>query len=168
MNSSIKFKGAGLSILLILLLLLYGRLLPTTQAVSPPPDGGYDNGNTAEGTDALLGLQLKQDSTPVSFDNTAVGSTALPVTSSSNLQSKAGFNTVVGALACGKQKAGRPTGATTTRLWVVALFSTSSVESGTPRTGLARFRPVLAIGIRRSVLTRLTRILISCRVRTSP
>ena len=28
-------------------------LLPVMQAVSPAPDGGYANGNTAEGTDAL-------------------------------------------------------------------------------------------------------------------
>jgi hypothetical protein len=31
-------------------------LLPRAQAVSPPPDGGYDGGNTAEGTDALHSL----------------------------------------------------------------------------------------------------------------
>ncbi len=29
-------------------------LVPTTQAVSPAPDGGYPNGNTAEGDFALL------------------------------------------------------------------------------------------------------------------
>jgi len=26
---------------------------PKAQAVTPPPDGGYPNGNTAEGQDAL-------------------------------------------------------------------------------------------------------------------
>ena len=31
-------------------------LLPTTQAVSPAPDGGYPGGNTAEGQAALLSL----------------------------------------------------------------------------------------------------------------
>jgi hypothetical protein len=31
-------------------------VLPQTQAVSPPPDGGYPNGNTAEGQSALLSL----------------------------------------------------------------------------------------------------------------
>jgi hypothetical protein len=31
-------------------------LLPKAQAVVPAPDGGYPNGNTAEGTNALLNL----------------------------------------------------------------------------------------------------------------
>jgi hypothetical protein len=34
-------------------------LLPTTQAVSPAPDGGYPGGNTAEGFKALFGLSTK-------------------------------------------------------------------------------------------------------------
>jgi len=31
-------------------------LLPGAQAVSPPPDGGYAGGNTAEGQNALFSL----------------------------------------------------------------------------------------------------------------
>ncbi|MBA3832771.1 MAG: hypothetical protein H0X34_12930 [Chthoniobacterales bacterium] len=31
-------------------------LPPLAQAVDPPPDGGYPNGNTAEGEDALFSL----------------------------------------------------------------------------------------------------------------
>ena len=31
-------------------------LSPQMQALSPPPDGGYPNGNTAEGDSALSGL----------------------------------------------------------------------------------------------------------------
>jgi trimeric autotransporter adhesin len=42
----------------------------TARAVSPPPDGGYVNGNTAEGKDALFSLTD-------GLDNTAVGHTAL-------------------------------------------------------------------------------------------
>ena len=42
--------------LLALLLLGCFALLPTAQAVSPPPDGGYPVGNTAEGQNALLSL----------------------------------------------------------------------------------------------------------------
>ena len=42
-------------------------LLPGAQAVSPPPDGGYAGGNTAEGRHALFSL------TTGGF-NTAVGS----------------------------------------------------------------------------------------------
>jgi Chaperone of endosialidase len=45
---------------------------PPARAVSPPPDGGYSNGNTAEGEDALFSLD------PSSLgENTAVGFHAL-------------------------------------------------------------------------------------------
>jgi hypothetical protein len=42
----------------------------TTQAVTPAPDGGYANGNTAEGDAALLSLTS-------GFENTAIGDSAL-------------------------------------------------------------------------------------------
>src|SRR5437660_1468025 len=42
-------------VLIPLMLACFG-LLPTVQAVNPPPDGGYGNQNTAEGTDALFSL----------------------------------------------------------------------------------------------------------------
>src|SRR5436309_3520557 len=45
--------------------------LQNAQAVSPPPDGGYANENTAEGKDALLNL------TSVGCCNTAIGFNAL-------------------------------------------------------------------------------------------
>src|SRR5213078_5171103 len=48
-------KKTAESILLILSLVCIG-LLPNVQAVSPPPDGGYPGGNTAEGQNALLSL----------------------------------------------------------------------------------------------------------------
>ena len=41
---------------LIAFALVCFALAQTTQAVSPPPDGGYAGGNTAEGTSALLSL----------------------------------------------------------------------------------------------------------------
>ena len=59
-------------------------LVQSAQAVSPPPDGGYPGGNTAEGQAALLNL------TSGTF-NTAVGFLSL----TSNTQ--ANFNTAVGA-----------------------------------------------------------------------
>src|SRR5437667_12533640 len=50
----------------ILLALGFLALSPIAQAVSPPPDGGYPGGNTAEGTSALL-------SRTTGMYNTAVG-----------------------------------------------------------------------------------------------
>ncbi len=61
-------------------------LLPAAHAVSPPPDGGYANRNTAEGTDALLNLNT-------GADNTAVGYIALQNNAFGN------FNTATGAYA---------------------------------------------------------------------
>src|SRR5881392_2933802 len=47
-------------------------LSPTARAVTPAPDGGYPNGNTAEGEDALFSLDTSQG-----FDNSANGASAL-------------------------------------------------------------------------------------------
>jgi hypothetical protein len=49
-------------------------LSPAVQAVVPPPDGGYANRNTAEGTDALFSLTTGTDT---GVDNTALGFQAL-------------------------------------------------------------------------------------------
>jgi hypothetical protein len=59
-------------------------LLPRVQAVSPPPDGGYPSGNTAEGQAALLSL------TSGGF-NTAVGIFSLRTNTTNS------FNTAIGA-----------------------------------------------------------------------
>ena len=62
-------------------------LSPAAQAVVPAPDGGYPNGNTAEGQNALLSLTTGINNTAVGFlslksdrtgsYNTAIGSGAL-------------------------------------------------------------------------------------------
>jgi len=69
-NSSGRSPFRRAFILIPLALACFG-LAPTARAVSPAPDGGYANGTTAEGTNALFSL----NSTAV--NNTAVGETAL-------------------------------------------------------------------------------------------
>ena len=59
-------------------------LSPTTQAVVPPPDGGYPNFTTAEGQNALKSLTT-------GAGNTAVGWSSLFSVATAN------FNTAVGA-----------------------------------------------------------------------
>src|SRR5881392_3977376 len=60
-------------VFLIALVLACFALSPPAQGqLSPPPDGGYPNRNTAEGEDALFNLDTSQ-----ALDNTAVGFEAL-------------------------------------------------------------------------------------------
>jgi Chaperone of endosialidase len=81
---------------LIIFALVCFALVQNMQAVSPPPDGGYPNANTAEGQNALLSLTSGYYNTAVGFSslksntigylNTAVGVNALSLntTGSSN------------------------------------------------------------------------------------
>jgi hypothetical protein len=68
----------------ILMAIVCFALSPQMRALSPPPDGGYSNGNTAEGDSALSGLTG-------GFYNSAVGFLSLLSNGS------ASFNTGVGA-----------------------------------------------------------------------
>lgn len=68
----------------ILLVLLIVSVSPVAQAVSPPPDGGYPGGNTAEGQNALLSLTI-------GTYNTAVGVLSL------RSNTEGSFNTAIGA-----------------------------------------------------------------------
>src|SRR5205814_5855896 len=70
--------------ILIALALSAFALGQTAQAVSPPPDGGYAGGNTAEGQNALLNLTT-------SGFNTAVGFLSLRSDTTGQ------FNTAIGA-----------------------------------------------------------------------
>jgi len=84
----------------ILLGLSFIAFSPKVRAVSPPPDGGYAGGNTAEGQNALLGLSTGAYNTAVGYlsllsgtvnnFNTAVGAGAL-------LSDTADANTATGA-----------------------------------------------------------------------
>jgi trimeric autotransporter adhesin len=80
-------KNQNGMLMTIVLLLGCLEVSPVTQAVSPPPDGGYGGNNTAEGTEALFNLStgvwnsavgyraLYRDATGIR--NTAVGFEAL-------------------------------------------------------------------------------------------
>jgi hypothetical protein len=76
--------NTGIQSILIVLTLLFLGLLPKAQAVSPPPDGGYPGGNTAEGFNALFSLNT-------GLYNTAVGYFALEAVTTGD------FNTALGA-----------------------------------------------------------------------
>jgi len=60
----------GFLLIPLALALAWLALPPAARAVVPPPDGGYPNFNTAEGTDALFSLTT-------GANNTAIGSLAL-------------------------------------------------------------------------------------------
>src|SRR2546430_15369639 len=80
MNPSIRLRKA---IPLCLVALVCFAVSPVSTAVSPPPDGGTAEDNTAEGTDALLHLTT-------GVNNTAIGNHAL-----SSLRTGSG-NTAIG------------------------------------------------------------------------
>jgi len=94
---------------LVSVLLAAFVLLPGVEAVSPAPDGGYPDGNTAEGQNALLSLTTGEFNTAVGFFslrsntdksfNTALGAGAL-------VMNTADGNTAVGAAALLSNTAG--------------------------------------------------------------
>jgi trimeric autotransporter adhesin len=75
------------ALLFVSLLIGCLAILPMAQAVTPAPDGGYSNGNTAEGTNALFNLTSGATNTGIGVNalfsvrtgsqNTAVGANAL-------------------------------------------------------------------------------------------
>lgn len=83
MEKLIRSENWKTSIILIATVSCFA-LLAHAQAVSPPPDGGYPGGNTAEGQNALFSL------TTGSF-NTAVGYVSLRSGTTGS------YNTAVGA-----------------------------------------------------------------------
>jgi hypothetical protein len=94
MKTVITFRSLLLTILrprsasiLTALALMALVLAQRTQAVNPPPDGGYAGGNTAEGQDALLNL------TSGTF-NTAVGLISLREIKKGNLNTALGAGTL--------------------------------------------------------------------------
>jgi trimeric autotransporter adhesin len=112
-------------------------LSQTAQAVSPPPDGGYPGGNTAEGRNALLSLTSGTYNTAIGFlslsntdgsFNTAVGAGTLIATSGEQ-------NTATGAGAL----LSNSTGFRNTANGVFALFNNTAGFSDTASGAFALF-----------------------------
>ena len=74
--------------LVLIPLLIYLLASPRSQAVTPPPDGGYPGGNTAEGQNALLSLTA-------GTYNTAVGWFSLQSNLTGNLNTAIGAGTLL-------------------------------------------------------------------------
>jgi hypothetical protein len=118
---------------LVTIVLVCSGLLPSAHAVSPPPDGGYPGGNTAEGDTALLSLTSGQYNTAIGYlslrtnsansFNTAIGAGAL-------LANVADQNTAVGAAAL----LSNTSGGFNTANGALALFANSS-GTGNTATG---------------------------------
>jgi hypothetical protein len=124
MNTLIQLKQTTSVFLFAFWMACFG-LSPALQAVSPPPDGGYAGGNTAEGQAALLSLTTGGYNTAVGFFslrsnttnsfNTAIGAGAL-------LANTTDANTATGAGAL----LSNTTGAENTANGAFALFSNTT------------------------------------------
>jgi Chaperone of endosialidase len=106
--------------LVITLTLLCIGLLPKMRAVSPPPDGGYANFTTAEGTNALLNLSTGSA-------NTAVGWFSLTSNTDGSFNTGVGAGTLV--LNVGNQSTGD--GVDNTAVGAVALFLNTTGSDNT-------------------------------------
>ncbi len=102
-------------------------LSPAARAVLPAPDGGYPNGNTAEGEDALFSLTTGTYNTAIGFNalfNNATGSFNTAIGYLALFNSTADYNTAVGFQAL----LGNTSGSANTATGVAAL-QTNSVGS---------------------------------------
>jgi len=112
---------------IILILLTCFALIQRAEAVNPPPDGGYPNGNTAEGQNALLSLSA-------GIYNTAVGLFSLLSNTEGN------FNTGLGAGALLANTADRNTAS-----GAGSLLSNTTGEDNTANGAFALFTNTIGI-----------------------
>src|SRR5881275_3644943 len=85
---------------LVSFLFAYVAFLQRAQAVSPPPDGGYPGGNTAQGQNALLNLTSGTYNTAIgwfSINSNKIGSFNTAVGAGTLFANTADANTVTGA-----------------------------------------------------------------------
>ena len=137
MDPLTQFKKTTILPLLIALTLVCFGLSPMAQAVTPAPDGGYPNENTAEGNDALFSLTTGKDNTAIGDDalksntkgnvNTAIGANALKTNTTGS------GNTANGASALVANK----TGLDNTANGFEALFSNTAGIANTANGALA-------------------------------
>src|SRR6476660_7797775 len=90
------------TLLISLLAASWPFAVPLARAVQPPPDGGYANSNTAEGTDALFSLTSGSVNTAIGFNalfsnttgdnNTATGNDALAGNTTGSSNTATGFD----------------------------------------------------------------------------
>jgi len=107
LKKSINRSPLRRGLLLIPLALTCFALAPAAKAALPPPtpDGGYPNGNTAEGSGALFSLTTGTNNTAdgdtalnhntIGFNNTAIGNTALFTNSSGQRNTATGHNSLL-------------------------------------------------------------------------
>ena len=114
------------NLILIPIVIIGLALLPKAQAVSPPPDGGYPGGNTAEGQDGLLSL------TTGGF-NTAVGFLSLRSNTAGS------FNTGVGAGTLLANTGDQNTGSQNTATGAAALLSNNTGSNNTANGAFSLF-----------------------------
>jgi len=122
LRKSIDRSPLQCGFLLTPLLLGCFALSPIAQAVSPPPDGGYPNANTAEGTNALFSLTT-------GFGNMAIGNGAL------YYNTTGGENTATGAFTLSSNT----TGFGNTATGVDALFNNTTGSQNTANGVFALF-----------------------------
>ena len=104
------------SLVAVTYVLVTFALQPKSQAVVPPPDGGYPGANTAEGQNALLSLTTGTFNTAVGFFalksndlgnyNTAIGAGALVANSDSVMNTAVGAATLLANIADGNTATG--------------------------------------------------------------
>ena len=129
----------SVALFLIALPLAWFAISPTARAVSPAPDGGYPNRNTAEGDDALFSLTT-------GFGNTAIGFDAL-FSANGSYNTATGYralerNTTIGNTATGADALRYNTSGTYNTASGYGALEANTTGHANTATGLLRIEPV--------------------------